>query len=152
LKKGVNLPKRQANNFEYFVTNSNKRWVSTVVNITTRVEKFRFEQEKYNLQQMLDSDDYAILSIAQQNKIAALYEECNPRPLTNLLSAGGSIIPVGDIKFKCSNEELFCGIIEVIYSMRNAILHGELPPHRNAFAAYEPAYRIIMRFLRCFQA
>jgi hypothetical protein len=31
--------------------------------------------------------------------------------------------------------------------MRNALLHGELQPHGQAFEAYEPAYRIVMRFL-----
>jgi hypothetical protein len=35
----------------------------------------------------------------------------------------------------------------LICAMRNAMLHGELQPHDQAFAAYEPAYRIVMRFL-----
>jgi hypothetical protein len=66
-----------------------------------------------------------------------------------LLAAGGGVIAVGDLKFKCSSDDLFSGLIEVIYAMRNAILHGELPPHRDAFAVYEPAYRIVLWFLRC---
>jgi hypothetical protein len=31
--------------------------------------------------------------------------------------------------------------------MRNALLHGELQPEEAAFRAYEPTYRIIMKFL-----
>lgn len=34
-------------------------------------------------------------------------------------------------------------------ALRNTLLHGELQPHEQAFAAYEPAYRIVMRFLNC---
>jgi hypothetical protein len=44
---------------------------------------------------------------------------------------------------------MFAALIEVIYAMRNALLHGESQPHRQAFATYEPAYRIVMWFLGC---
>jgi hypothetical protein len=53
--------------------------------------------------------------------------------------------------FRCSDEQLFAALIEILYGMRNALLHGELQPHEQAFAAYEPAYRILMRFLGCLQ-
>ena len=59
----------------------------------------------------------------------------------------GPRIVAGNVEFRCSDEQLFCAIIEVVYAMRNALLHGELQPHEQAFAAYEPAYRIVMKFL-----
>jgi hypothetical protein len=43
---------------------------------------------------------------------------------------------------------MFSGVVDIVYAMRNALLHGELHPHENAFAAYEFAYRIVMRFLQ----
>ena len=49
--------------------------------------------------------------------------------------------------FGAPTPNFFAGLIEIIYAMRNALLHGELQPHDQAFAAYEPAYRIVMRFL-----
>ena len=48
-----------------------------------------------------------------------------------------------------ANDQLFAGLIEVTCAMRDAMLHGEPQPHEQAFAAYEPAYRILMRFLGC---
>ena len=37
--------------------------------------------------------------------------------------------------------------------MRNALLHGEIQqPHEQAFATYEPAYRIVMKFLDVLRA
>jgi hypothetical protein len=71
----------------------------------------------------------------------------NPRPMTDLMSGSGGPISAGDVEFRCSDIQLFAGLIEIIYAMRNALLHGELQPHDQAFAAYEPAYRIVMRFL-----
>jgi hypothetical protein len=53
----------------------------------------------------------------------------------------------GEIEFHCSDDQLFAGLIKVIYAMRDALLHGQLQPHEQAFAAYEPAYRILMRFV-----
>jgi hypothetical protein len=50
-----------------------------------------------------------------------------------------------------TNDQLFAALIEVIYALRNALLHGELQPHGQAFTAYEHAYRIVMRFLGCLQ-
>ena len=67
--------------------------------------------------------------------------------MTDLVSGSGGPIRAGDVEFQCADTQLFAGLVEVIYAMRNALLHGELQPHDQAFAAYEPAYRIIMRFL-----
>jgi len=64
-----------------------------------------------------------------------------------LFAAGQDRIIAGDIEFRCTDGQMFTAIIEIIYAMRNVLLHGELQPHEQAFAAYEPAYRILMRFL-----
>jgi len=75
--------------------------------------------------------------------------EYAPRPLTNHLVGAERPILVGELEFRCTSEELFFGLIEVINALRNSLLHGELQPDERAFRAYEPAYRIIMRFLNC---
>lgn len=67
--------------------------------------------------------------------------------MTDLMSGSSGPIRAGDVEFRCSDTQLFAGLIEIIYAMRNALLHGELQPHDQAFATYEPAYRIVMRFL-----
>jgi hypothetical protein len=72
--------------------------------------------------------------------------------MADLFAGDGSRIIAGDIEFRCTDKQVFFAIIEVIYSMRNALLHGELQPHEQAFAAYEPAYRIVMKFLDTLRA
>ena len=39
------------------------------------------------------------------------------------------------------------GLVETIYAMRNALLHGEVEPDAKVLVCYEPAYRIVMQFL-----
>ena len=90
---------------------------------------------------------YGAISRAQRATLLGLFRSCDPRPLSDMFVGDGPRIVAGNVEFRCSDEQLFCAIIEVVYAMRNALLHGELQPHEQAFAAYEPAYRIVMKFL-----
>ena len=78
-----------------------------------------------------------------------LYDGCNPRPMRDLLRGGADRLQVGAMEFQCSPEELLSGLIETIYAMRNALLHGEVDPDPRVLSCYEPAYRIVMLFLGC---
>lgn len=91
----------------------------------------------------------ANLSEAQQTTLRQFYDSCNPRPMRDLLRGGPPRLQIGAMEFQCSPEELLFGLIETIYAMRNALLHGEVDPHPKVLACYEPAYRIVMTFLRC---
>ena len=42
---------------------------------------------------------------------------------------------------------MLAGLVETLYAMRNALLHGEVNPDAQVLACYEPAYRIVMCFL-----
>jgi hypothetical protein len=50
--------------------------------------------------------------------------------------------------FQCTNEDLLAGLVETLYAMRNALLHGEVDPDEQVLACFEPAYRIVTCFLR----
>ena len=53
------------------------------------------------------------------------------------------------MQFQCSAEDLLSGLVETVYAMRNALLHGEVDPDKQVLACFEPAYRIVMQFLAC---
>jgi|GEM_PF-6951326 len=77
-----------------------------------------------------------------------LYEHVNPYKVRDL--TGGDEEPAitcGTHVFRCGTEFLFAGVVEVIYLMRCSLFHGELVPTRKASECYEPAYRIVRRFL-----
>ena len=68
--------------------------------------------------------------------------------MVNLLAGTEPPILAGTITFRCTCEDLFGGIIETIYRMRNMLLHGELKPDPRALACYAPAYHIVRRMLQ----
>jgi hypothetical protein len=51
--------------------------------------------------------------------------------------------------FECGRDALFAGAAEVLYEMRCTLFHGELAPTKDAVSCYEPAFRIVRRFLDC---
>ena len=72
--------------------------------------------------------------------------------MSDLVQGGGpALIIAATLRFQCSPEDLLSGLVETIYAMRNALLHGEVNPDARVLACYEPAYRIVMQFLDCIQ-
>ena len=57
------------------------------------------------------------------------------------------MISCGAHHFKCGEDYLFAGVVEILYLMRCTLFHGELDPTRDASGCYEPAYRIVRRML-----
>ena len=148
LGRGPNNPQTfEAYGLRYRVEKVHGRWKSTVVSIANGDVRADIEQDAFSVDALQDHHQYAGLSLPQRANLLDLYRRCDPRPFTNLLTVGDDTITAGDIEFRCSDEQLFAALIEIIYAMRNALLHGELQPHEQAFAAYEPAYRIVMKFM-----
>ena len=46
-------------------------------------------------------------------------------------------------KFIRDPGAIFAGLVEVLYSMRNLLFHGELVPDPQANNTYEPAYHLL---------
>jgi hypothetical protein len=90
---------------------------------------------------------YATLRENLKRWVLAKYELASPRLFRNLLEGSDSPIDCGTYRFLCGADFLFAGIVEVVYQMRCSLFHGELVPTREASECYEPAYRIVRRFL-----
>ena len=149
LGRGPNLPQtHDAYGLRYCVEKVHGQWKSSVRTIAN-VPAIRAEivQDGFDIDGLQGHEQFESLSQNQRSNLLYLYRSCNPRPFTDLFVGDGRRIVAGDIEFRCSDEQLFAALIEIIYAMRNALLHGELQPHEQAFAAYEPAYRAVMRFL-----
>ena len=83
----------------------------------------------------------------QRGLLRGLYLQASPRVVTDLTVGSNTPINCGAYRFTCTPEELFAGVVEVIYLMRCSFFHGELVPTREASACYEPAYLLIRKFL-----
>jgi len=120
----------------------------TVTSIRQGYVRFQHAQSTYDPNAVYALPDFtAYLSDTQQTNLRQFYNDCNPRPMRDLLRGGDERLQIGTMEFQCSAEELLAGLIETIYAMRNALLHGEVDPDPQVLACYEPAYRIVMIFL-----
>lgn len=151
ISRGATLPQTaEAYGLRYTVAKANGQWESTVRSIANAANvRATIPQIAFDVAGLQGHAQFVGLSPNQRATLLGLYQRCNPRPMTDLFSGAGDGIVAGDIEFKCTDQQLFDGLVEVVYGLRNTLLHGELQPHEQAFAAYEPAYRIIMKFLAC---
>jgi hypothetical protein len=94
------------------------------------------------------------LSPAQQSVLRRLYAEASPSWFCDLTAycdpePGSPELQCGAYTFRCGKDALFSGVVEVLYEMRCTLFHGELGPTKEAVGCYEPAFRLVRRFLDC---
>lgn len=151
LSPGGNLPPRhQYNRHHYLVTKPAKdQWQLTVSRSADDSIVQQFILAEHSIDALTVHASYIALSPAQRSQLLNLFQQCDPRPMIDLLNGTANPIAVGDALFRCTPAQLFGGLVEIIYSMRNALLHGEIQPAPDVLELYEPAYRIVMQFLDC---
>lgn len=151
LGHGLNLPQTtNAYGLRYTVEKANRQWKSTVrADANAADVRAEILQDGFDVNGLQGHERYEDLSPNQRATLLDLYRRCDPRPMTDLFAGSDNQIMAADVEFRCTEQQLFEALIEVIYGLRNTLLHGELQPHEQAFAAYEPAYRIVMKFLSC---
>jgi hypothetical protein len=122
----------------------------TVTSIRTEQVKLAHVQARYDPSEVYALPDFMNnLSQAQRTTLRQFYDACDPRPMTDLVQGGGPALAVSTMQFQCTAEDLLAGLVETLYAMRNALLHGEVDPDGQVLACYEAAYRIVMSFLNC---
>ena len=119
----------------------------TVTSLRTKRVTFHHTQEGYDPSEVYAHRAFTTLSETQRTVLRHFYEHCNPRPMRDLIRGNGPALTIGAAQFQCSGDDLFVGLVEVIYAMRNALFHGEVDHDFRVLACYGPAYRIIMQFL-----
>lgn len=149
IRQRLALPQVTSNRAITFTVNKQAgQWVSTVSN-RSGAPVATIVQTDYDEAGLIVHPQYVGLSPTMQGHLRGLYQTCCPRPLSNLLVGAERPIIAGETEFRCTSQDLYFGLVEVIYALRNSLLHGELQPDERAFRTYEPAYRIVMRFLNC---
>ena len=155
LGRGPNLPQIQDSyRMRYRIDKiAGGRWKCTVRSATNNVDlRADIELDTYDIACLQEQVQYSGISLAQRARLVGLFRRCEPRPMSDIFVGDGPRISAGNVEFRCTADQLFFAIIEVLYSMRNALLHGELQPSQQAFGTYEPAYRIVMKFLDALRA
>lgn len=148
--KDLQSVKYSRSNHDYVIRRvQGGRIAVTIASTRTTQVKFSFEQDRYDPDELFQNAGFAALSQAQRSTLQTFYIASDPTPKIDLTAGKYPELMIGTIPFNCESGELFCGVVEVIYAMRNVLLHGELQPDPQVLACYDPAYRIIMQFLDC---
>jgi hypothetical protein len=121
--------------------------LTVTVQLHTGIQVLNITQPRFDLVGLQADPAFQSLNSDQQGTLLSIYRSMNPREIVDLRNNGGPLIQCGTYELRCSSEHLFAGLCEVIYSMRCSLFHGELVPDPEAVACYEPAYRILRRFL-----
>jgi hypothetical protein len=86
-------------------------------------------------------------------RLLDLFEAVAPRRIDTVLAKHDAptseCLEFGNTRFVARPEKIFSALVDVIYSLRNALFHGSITPNTQHNEIYEPAYHIVMRLVRC---
>ena len=90
--------------------------------------------------------EFEALNRSQKDEVLSVYRRVNPWKKGSLLYEGEKKdegILCGAYRMIVEAKDLAAGIIEIIYSLRNALFHGVIDPTKDANKVYEEAYQIM---------
>jgi hypothetical protein len=85
----------------------------------------------------------------QKATILSLYEKINPWYPTSILFNSNEEHEdektlCGEISFSSDKNKIASGLIEILYLLRNKLMHGELDPTKETLLVYKSAYNILL--------
>lgn len=117
----------------------------------TTTSAFILTQPKHERRLLEDDASFQALKVEQRSTFLVLHTAVAPRRIASVLAAHDAtdILKFGETSFVSDPEKVFSAVVDVCYSLRNALFHGSITPNEQHNAIYEPAYHIVMRFVRC---
>lgn len=86
------------------------------------------------------------LNQSRRDYLLGVYRQVNPKKIESLLYKGKKEkegIKCGACKMVSDVHKVAAGLIEIIYSLRNALFHGIIDPNKDANKVYGAAYQIM---------
>jgi hypothetical protein len=140
-----------ARNFRVRRDHPAKGEVTLELSATKTSTAFVFTQPKHDRRALEDERTFQELKAEQRSTFLAMYDAVAPRRIISVLAVHGStdILRYGSTEFIPDSAKVFSALIDVIYSLRNALFHGSITPNEQHNEIFEPAYHIVMRCVRC---
>lgn len=121
-----------------------KRILSTIFDKKAATRLSIAQTNGYNIDEVEGNPDYQKLTPELKAKIKACYHAVNPRkPLCLLTTDANDCIDVGSYHFINDADLIAKAVIAVIYTLRNALFHGQIIPDKDTQKVYEPAYQVL---------
>lgn len=131
------------------ITNS-KQVIATITSSRGNVHSTITQTNGWDVEEFELMSAYLALNPDDRAVLQQSYHAANPSVFKSLLvspNPTGGILMMDGYHFTSDKEALFAGLIEVLYSMRNLLFHGEVVPDPQTNRTYEPAYHILRRLL-----
>jgi hypothetical protein len=105
----------------------------------------------YSRQALEDDATFRALTVEQRTILLGQFNAVAPRLVINVLAEHGAQrkLTYGDVHFMNDAERNFSALIDITYSLRNALFHGSITPNEDHNRIYKPAYLIAMRLVKC---
>lgn len=125
----------------------------TIVEINNRKGQKVFSHTFAKYEYDIETVGRALASVKQawKDELIGCYKSVAPLSIETLLdnSTSGRSIMCGGIRFISDLEKVTYGLIEVLFNLRNALLHGEINPNGDANKVYGAAYQILRCVIEC---
>lgn len=114
-------------------------------------------QDDYNLDSLKDDREFQKLTASQQNRLVGYYKEIIPYQSINLIEAHpvdgnqdqhDNYSKIGSFTFIDNKEKIAQGLVEVMYSLRCVLFHGELNPNEANNEVYKNLYHLLFMILQ----
>jgi len=131
---------------------SSKNIVSTITSNRGRVQTSITQANGWDVEEFELHPDCVALGEEDKPRLLQCFEAANPLSFASLLAPlppPSGTIEMDGIHFVGDKAAIFAGLIEILYSMRNLLFHGEVVPDAQTNRTYEPAYHLVQLLTRC---
>jgi hypothetical protein len=131
------------------VVNS-KQVMCTIKSNRGRVHCTITQTNGWNIEEFELTPDFLKLSDNDKAFLQQSYVAANPSVFSSLLNSGENpddSLMMDGYHFTKDKAALFAGLIEILYSLRNLLFHGEVVPDPPTNRTYEPAYHALRQLL-----
>lgn len=117
----------------------------------TGANQFLLTLPQHNRRQLEDDPTFQRLSNDQRSTLLDMFETVAPRKVLSVLAIHGSqdVLTFDTVVFINDPAKLFSALVDIIYSLRNALFHGSITPNETHNVIYQPAYQLVMRLVKC---
>jgi hypothetical protein len=125
--------------------------VTLEMSATKTSNAFSFTQDGHDRRALEDEPVFQSLKTEQRTTFLAMHDAVAPRRIMSVLAPHGApdVLRCGSTDFIQDPAKLFSAVVDVNYNLRNALFHGAITPNEQHNEIYEPAYHIVMRWVRC---
>lgn len=138
---------------KYTVERKRDKVITKVVRLSDNANLFYFEQDIYDEEELSLCSDFCRLTPERKEQCIAFYKNTNPYKIRSLLVTErpedkDKYNLMGSVQFLPDVEEISKGVIEVLYVIRCALMHGDISPNNANKKVYRYGYEILTTVLK----